>query len=64
MVRHKNTEISEVLQGLKCCSSPDGACSECPFRKYKYTCQVDLLYSAYILLKDTYDGETDGKKGT
>lgn len=40
-------EIQDVLLGVKCCTDPKSkGCSECPFARYKCTCQQDLMFAA------------------
>jgi hypothetical protein len=49
-------KVKETLQALRCCTDPKLSCAVCPFRKYKHTCQRDLMSAAeevisYLLIK-------------
>lgn len=49
---YTNEEIQEVLLGLKCCTDPKSkGCSECPFARYKCTCQQDLMFAARVVIE-------------
>lgn len=45
MTKLYNVDINETLTALDCCTSLEG-CTNCPFAKYKNTCQRDLMYAA------------------
>ena len=48
--------VKETLQALRCCTDSKLSCAVCPFKRYKHTCQKDLMLSAeevisYLLIK-------------
>lgn len=43
------SEREKIIKGLQCCTH-DG-CKGCPFRRYKCTCQTDLMFSALEYIK-------------
>lgn len=45
----KISEREKIIKGLQCCTR-DG-CNGCPFRRYKCTCQTDLMLSALEYIK-------------
>lgn len=41
----------ETIKGLECCTNPNtGGCEACPFKRFKWTCQQDLMACALDLL--------------
>ena len=45
----KISKREKIIKGLQCCTR-DG-CNGCPFRRYKCTCQTDLMLSALEYIK-------------
>ena len=51
-LQYTNDLIQEVLLGIKCCTDKaSGGCTECPFARYKCTCQQDLMFAAGELIE-------------
>ena len=44
-------EFDEVIQALTCCTDHHYGCAECPFNRYKHTCQHDLMIAALETLR-------------
>lgn len=43
----------ETIKGLRCCTDPNaGGCKECPFKRFKCSCQQDLMGNALGFLVD------------
>ena len=52
------SEVVEILQALRCCTDSRFGCKDCSFKKYKHTCQRDLMVAA----ADTIEYLSKGQK--
>ncbi len=50
-IKKTNVAVNEVIQALTCCTDPHHSCAECPFNRYKHTCQRDLMIAALETLR-------------